>query len=40
VQDGALYQQAKAFATSISKGDVKVKHGEETTAQSDKGTHY
>jgi len=40
VQDGALYQQAKAFATSISKGDVKVKHGEETTAQSDTGTHY
>ena len=40
VQDGALYQQAKAFAASISKGDVKVKHGEETTAQSDTGTHY
>ena len=30
VQDAAIYQQAKTFAESISKGDVKVKHGEST----------
>jgi len=28
VQDAALYQQAKNFSENISKGDVKVKHGE------------
>jgi len=28
VSNAELYQQAKAFAESISKGDVKVKHGE------------
>ena len=30
VQDSALYQQARSFSESISKGDVKVKHGEST----------
>src|SRR6056300_120100 len=30
VQDPALYQQAKSFSENISKGDVKVKHGEST----------
>jgi hypothetical protein len=28
VANAELYQQAKAFAESISKGDVKAKHGE------------
>jgi len=28
VSNAELYQQAKAFAESISKGDVKAKHGE------------
>jgi hypothetical protein len=28
VQDAGLYQQAKNFSENISKGDVKVKHGE------------
>ena len=30
VQDVALYQQAKSFTESVSKGDIKVKHGNET----------
>jgi len=28
VQDPSLYQQAKSFSESVSKGDVQVKHGE------------
>jgi hypothetical protein len=36
VQDAALYQQAKSFAESVSKGDVQVKHGESNgSAQSE-----
>jgi len=38
VEDAALYQQAKAFAENVSKGDVKVKHGETTQKQTD--THF
>lgn len=30
IQDAALYQQAKAFSDSVSKGDIKTKHGEPT----------
>jgi len=41
VQDPALYQQAKSFAESVSKGDVKVKHGEPTEATTeDKEAHF
>jgi hypothetical protein len=28
VQDEAVYQQARSFSESVSKGDVAVKHGE------------
>jgi len=36
-----LYQQARSFSESISKGDVQVKHGEEDTAKSKDGSaHY
>ncbi len=38
VEDAALYQQARAFAENVSKGDVKVKHGEKTQKQTD--THF
>ena len=41
VEDAALYQQARSFSESISKGDVQVKHGEEDTAKSKDGSaHY
>jgi hypothetical protein len=30
IEDAALYQQAKAFSENISKGQVKVKHGNES----------
>jgi hypothetical protein len=30
VQDAALYQQAKSFSESVSKGDIQTKHGEPT----------
>jgi len=38
VQDTTLYQQAKTFAENVSKGDVKVKHGD--TAQKQTKTHF
>ena len=38
VQDNSLYQQAKTFAENVSKGDVKVKHGD--TAQKQTKTHF
>jgi hypothetical protein len=34
VQDIGLYQQAKSFAMSVSKGDVQVKHGSDETSNS------
>jgi hypothetical protein len=37
IENADLYQQAKSFAESISKGDVQVKHGEEQTSES---SHY
>ena len=40
VQDAALYQQAKSFAESISKGDVKVKHGESTDSTKSEASHF
>ena len=39
VQDAALYQQAKSFAESVSKGDVNVKHGE-STENSQEASHF
>jgi len=33
VQDTTLYQQAKTFTENVSKGDVKVKHGDTTQKQ-------
>ena len=33
IQDQALYNQAKSFAESVSKGDVQVKHGQEAEAK-------
>jgi len=38
VQDTTLYQQAKTFAENVSKGDVKVKHGDTTQTQTK--THF
>jgi hypothetical protein len=36
-----LYQQARSFAESISKGDVQVKHGEDDSAKAADGSaHY
>ena len=35
VEDASLYQQAKKFYESVSKGDVEVKHGGETSAKTD-----
>ena len=35
VEDTSLYQQAKKFYESVSKGDVEVKHGGETSAKTD-----
>ena len=34
ITDASLYQQAKSFSESISKGAVKAKHGEEKPAES------
>ena len=34
IADAGLYQQAKSFSESISKGAVKAKHGEEKPAES------
>ena len=33
VQDMSIYEQAKSFADSVSKGDVQAKHGSEETAE-------
>ena len=38
VQDAALYQQAKSFTESVSKGDIKVKHGNE--AEKSEASHF
>jgi hypothetical protein len=40
VQDAALYQQAKSFADSVSKGDVKVKHGESNDSAKGEASHF
>ena len=41
IEDAAMYQQARSFSESISKGDVEVKHGEDDTAKaSDGAAHY
>jgi hypothetical protein len=40
VQDAALYQQAKSFSESVSKGDVKVKHGESTEGTKSEASHF
>ena len=41
IENAALYQQAKSFAESISKGDVQVKHGMDDTAKATDGAaHY
>jgi|TARA_R100001460_G_scaffold14288_4_gene32059 hypothetical protein len=39
VQDKEIYEQAKAFAESISKGDVQTSHGEEEKTKSE-ATNY
>jgi hypothetical protein len=35
IEDQGLYQQAKSFYESVSKGDVKVKHGNGSSEKSD-----
>jgi hypothetical protein len=39
IEDAALYQTARTFAESISKGDVQVKHGEDDAAKAT-DAHY
>jgi hypothetical protein len=40
VQDQALYENAKTFSESVSKGDVKVKHGESTEGTQSEASHF
>ena len=40
IQDAELYKQAKAFAESISKGNVEVKHGSEDNSSGDTKTPF
>jgi hypothetical protein len=41
IENADLYQQARSFAESISKGDVQVKHGEDDSAKAADGSaHY
>ena len=40
VQDKSLYENAKAFSESVSKGDVKVKHGESTESTQSEASHF
>jgi hypothetical protein len=40
VQDAGLYQQAKSFADSVSKGDVKVKHGESNDSAKGEASNF
>ena len=42
VQNAVLYQQAKSFSESVSKGDVQVKHGEpaNNTNSKDSEAHF
>ncbi|KYK33097.1 MAG: hypothetical protein AYK22_08690 [Thermoplasmatales archaeon SG8-52-3] len=40
VEDAGIYQQAKAFAEGVSKGDVKVKHGESSENTQSEVSHY
>ena len=35
VQDKAMYESAKSFAESVSTGDVKAKHGNDSTESKD-----
>ena len=40
VTDSSAYQQAKTFSTNISKGSVKVKHGEEKPKKEGSNSHF
>ena len=40
VEDSSLYQQAKAFAESVSRGDIKVKHGEPNGSEKTSEAHF
>ena len=40
VEDSSLYQQAKAFAESVSRGDIKVKHGESNVSEKTSEAHF
>jgi hypothetical protein len=40
VEDSSLYQQAKSFAESVSRGDIKVKHGEPSTSEKTSEAHF
>jgi hypothetical protein len=40
VEDASLYQQAKSFAESVSKGDVIVKHGESNGSEKGSEAHF
>jgi hypothetical protein len=40
VEDSSLYQQAKSFAESVSRGDIKVKHGESSASEKTSEAHF
>ena len=40
VQDKALYQQAKSFSESVSKGEIQVKHGESNASEKQSDSHF
>jgi hypothetical protein len=40
VEDTNLYQQAKAFAESVSRGDIKAKHGEPNGSEKTSEAHF
>ena len=40
VQDASLYEQAKGFSESVSKGDVEVKHGDANKSNKKSEAHF
>ena len=40
VQDASLYEQAKGFSESVSKGDVEVKHGDANKSDKKSEAHF
>jgi hypothetical protein len=40
VENTAIYQQAKSFSESVSKGDIQVKHGETASGEKQEKSHF